>query len=223
MGRKIEKSIVFGASGGIGEALFHAIPATQKLGYSRRAGDFDLTDEVSIKALAARTPKDQDLIIIATGALELDGVGPEKSIAAIDPSAMANQFAINAIGPALMLKHFAGHLAKDRRSVFALLSARVGSIGDNRLGGWISYRAAKAALNQIVQTASIEMKRTHRHSICVGIHPGTVATDLTQRYARNHPTVTPQVAAQNILHVLDVRTPADSGRLFDWKGDIVTP
>lgn len=219
MGRKIERAIVFGASGGIGAALLETIDASVCHGFSRRAGDFDLTSEDSIKALAAHTPKDQDMIIVATGALEINGVPPEKSIRAIAPDNMADQFAINAIGPALILKHFAGHLARDRRAVFALLSARVGSIGDNRLGGWISYRAAKAALNQIVHTASIEIARTHKQAIVAALHPGTVQTDLTQKYVGTHPSVSPNASASHILDVIDGLQATQTGGFYDWKSD----
>jgi len=126
---------------------------------------------------------------------------------------------INAIGPALIFKHFMGHLPKDSPCMLVSLSARVGSIGDNRLGGWISYRAAKAALNQIIKTTSIELSRTHKQSICVAIHPGTVKTPLTQKYVGNHPAVTTNEAALNILTVLSVLDVADTGGFFDWKGD----
>ena len=105
--------------------------------------------------------------------------------------------------------------------MIAALSARVGSIGDNNLGGWISYRSAKAALNQIVRTAAIEFTRTHPHSICVALHPGTVRTSLTEKYVGTHPAVPPATAGQNILGVLGGLTPNDTGQFFDWRGDRV--
>jgi NAD(P)-dependent dehydrogenase (short-subunit alcohol dehydrogenase family) len=134
---------------------------------------------------------------------------------------MASQFALNAIGPALVLKHMVRHLPRDRVSRFAVLSARVGSIGDNALGGWYSYRAAKTALNQLIHTASIEVARTHPQSIVVALHPGTVDTALTAAHAGGHPTVIPAVAATNLLAVLDRLTPADTGGFFDWKGETI--
>ncbi|ODN72113.1 C factor cell-cell signaling protein [Methylobrevis pamukkalensis] len=143
-------ALVIGASGGIGRALHARLAADPRCGaalaLSRDAGDFDLTDEASIAAAAERirvAAGTLDLVFNATGALTLDGIGPEKTIRALDPAAMARQFAVNAIGPALLLKHLSPLLPKDRPSIFASLTARVGSIGDNRLGGWISYRAAK--------------------------------------------------------------------------------
>jgi NAD(P)-dependent dehydrogenase (short-subunit alcohol dehydrogenase family) len=102
--------------------------------------------------------------------------------------------------------------------VFAALSARVGSIGDNRIGGWYAYRAAKAALNQIVHTGAIELARSHRQAVCVALHPGTVATRFTEKYAGRHPTVAPEQAAANLLSVIDGLGPDQTGRFFDWAG-----
>jgi len=217
------KALVIGASGGIGAALAEALAArgADVTGLSRRRSGLDVTDEATIVCAAATLAGPFDLILDATGALEIDGRGPEKSIAALDPAALAAQFAVNAIGPALLLKHLHTHLVPDGRAVFATLSARVGSIGDNRLGGWIGYRAAKAALNQIVRTAAIEIGRKRPASIVVALHPGTVRTPLTAKYAGKHPTVTPDEAAAHLLAVLDGLTPADSGGFFAWDGQRV--
>lgn len=214
-----ENALIIGASGGIGSEMVRAVIAKNLVELSRSEDGFDLLDEASIAGAAASLPGPFDLIFDATGALEVDGVGPEKSLSTLDPEAMARQFAVNAIGPALIFKHFKSHLPRDRRGVIATLSARVGSIGDNSLGGWISYRSAKAALNQIVKTTSIELRRTHQYGICAAVHPGTVRTPLTEKYVGNHPTVEPNVAARNILAVLRNLAPDDSGGLFDWKGD----
>ncbi len=129
-----------------------------------------------------------------------------------------DQFALNAVGPALILRHAARLLPRDRRAVFAVLSARVGSIGDNRLGGWVSYRASKAAVNQIVHTAAIELARTHKQAICVVLHPGTVQTEFTRKYLGRHPAVAPDTAAANLLSVVQRLTPDDTGGFFDWAG-----
>lgn len=185
---------------------------------SRSRNGFDLTDEASVAAAAERTAGSFDLIFDATGALEIDGAGPEKALDHIDPVAMAAQYALNAIGPALLLKHFAPKLAQGRRAVFATLSARVGSIGDNRLGGWYGYRASKAALNQIVRTAAIEIARSRPQAVVLALHPGTVETALTSRYLGRHPAVTPDVAATNLLKVVADRRPEDSGGFFAWDG-----
>lgn len=134
---------------------------------------------------------------------------------------MAAQFALNTIGPALVIKHVWRMIPSDRPARLAVLSARVGSIGDNRLGGWHGYRAAKAALNQIVRTCAVELARTHPQAALVALHPGTVATPLTAAYAGGHPTVTPEVAAENLLRVLDGIGAAQSGQFYDWKGEVV--
>jgi NAD(P)-dependent dehydrogenase (short-subunit alcohol dehydrogenase family) len=214
------RALAIGASGGIGGALVAALErrGASVVGISRRTDGLDLTDEASIAAAAGRLEGPFDLILDATGALEIEGRGPEKTIGAIDPVAMAAQFAVNAIGPALLLKHFHGRLPRAGRGVFATLSARVGSIGDNRLGGWISYRAAKAALNQIVRTAAIEIARKRPEAVVVALHPGTVRTALTDRYAGSHPTVAPEEAAVHLLAVIDRLTPAETGGFFAWDG-----
>ena len=203
------------------------------IGLSRSKDGFDLTDEASIAEGLGRLEGRFDRIICATGALEIsrpgraeDGVhktgpgktGPEKSLRALDPQVTARHFALNATGPILVLKHALRLLPRDRPARFAALSARVGSIGDNRLGGWYSYRAAKAALNQLLHTAAIEIARSHPQAVVVALHPGTVATGLTQAYQASHPTVPPQAAAADLLRVLDGLTPAQSGGFFDARG-----
>lgn len=214
----VDRALLFGASGGIGSALADALSGTDLTTLSRSRDGFDLTDEASIADAAARIHGSFDLIVDATGALEIAGNGPEKALADIDSRAMAAQFAANAIGPALLLKHFAPKLAKDRRAVFATLSARIGSIGDNRLGGWYSYRASKAALNQIVRTAAIEIARRRPQAVVLALHPGTVETALTARYLGHRPAVTPAKAATNLLKVIAGLGPAESGGFFAWDG-----
>ena len=220
------RTLVIGASGGIGRALvdeLHALEACCAVAtLSRSEGDFDLLDEKTIATQAANFAKDQfDLIVCATGVLTIDGIGPEKSIREINPGAMAAQFAVNAIGPALVLKHFTPLLPKSKRSVFAVLSARVGSIGDNRLGGWISYRSSKAALNQIVRTTAIEVARTRPQAVIVSLHPGTVDTPLSRPFAANHHSRAPKDAASTILATLDGLPLAASGDFFAYDGSRV--
>ncbi len=217
------RAVVLGASGGIGAAVLAALEADARcgeaVGLSRRDDGMDVTAEGSVQA-AARGVAERlgtvDLVFDATGALEIDGQGPEKTIRAIDPAVMARQFAVNAIGPALLIKHFAPLLPRDRRCVFATLSARVGSIGDNRLGGWISYRSAKAALNQIVRTASIEIARTCPQSVVVALHPGTVETGLTATHGRHADKVSPAEAASALLSVIDGLAPVQTGQFFAY-------
>ena len=217
---KPQHALVIGASGGIGRGIadslrIEGVSVTQ---LSRRDDGLDVTDEVSVKAALGRLTGPYELILVATGALEIDGAEPEKSLSDLSASAMLDQYALNAVGPALILKHSARLLPKDRRAVFAALSARVGSIGDNRLGGWYSYRASKAALNQIIHTASIELARSHKNLICVALHPGTVATAFTRKYLGRYRSVPPEEAAQNLLSVIAELDPAQTGGFFDWTG-----
>jgi len=166
-----------------------------------------------------------DLVIVASGVLTLpDGTGPERSLKAIDPAAMEAIFRLNTLGPALIAKHVLPLLPRDRPSTFAAISARVGSIGDNRMGGWHSYRASKAALNMLIRNFAIEMGRTHKHARIVGLHPGTVDTPLSAPFQSGLPEGQlsgPQEAARNLLGVLSKLEPKDSGKVFDWRGDIV--
>lgn len=233
------RAVIFGATGGIGAALVAALAGR---GWSVVAGSrsgatvagvsdafaFDLRDEASI-AGAADTLRGEpmELVIVATGALTLaDGTGPEKSYRQLDPAAMAEAFRVNTVGPALIAKHILPLLPREGRSVFAALGARVGSIGDNRLGGWHSYRASKAALAMLIRNFAIEMARTHPEAVVAGLHPGTVDTTLSvpfQRRVAADALFEPTTAAKYLLNVLEGLTPADSGRVFDWEGTAVPP
>lgn len=222
------RALVIGSSGGIGQALVARMEndarCAEVVGLSRRNEGLDITNEAHVADAAARLGAGGalfDLIFNATGALTIDGVGPEKTIRAIDPTAMLAQFAANAVGPALLLKHLSPLLPRDRRGLFASLSARVGSIGDNRLGGWISYRAAKAAQNQIIRTAAIEIARTRPDAVVVALHPGTVDTSLSAKYRGSHEAVAPDVAAANLLGVLDRLSPGHSGDFFAYDGSTI--
>jgi NAD(P)-dependent dehydrogenase (short-subunit alcohol dehydrogenase family) len=217
------RALVVGASGGIGAAVADHLTGlgADVTRLSRRQTGLDLTDETSIARLLGGLDGPYDRILVTTGALELNGAGPEKSLRSLTPDSMAAQFALNAAGPALVLKHSLRLLPKDRPARFAALSARVGSIGDNALGGWHSYRAAKAALNQLIHTAAIEIARSHPQAVVACLHPGTVATPLTARYAGSHPTVTPDEAARHLIGVLDNLTPAQTGGFFDWQGKTI--
>jgi NAD(P)-dependent dehydrogenase (short-subunit alcohol dehydrogenase family) len=176
-----------------------------------------VTDAGSVDAVLGGVSGPFDLIFVAVGVLGT----PEKSLDAIDAGAMAEVMAVNAIGPALILRHLPRLLPRSGRSVCAVLSARVGSIGDNRIGGWYSYRASKAALNQIVHGAAIEVGRSHKDSIVVALHPGTVQTAFTAEYAGRHKTVTAQEAAGNLLGVTGGLTVEQSGGFFDYAGAVV--
>ena len=224
-------AVVIGASGGIGAALVEAL-AEEDVGVRGFARSFagadqlDLTDEASIATAAASLALAPTLVIVATGLLHDGDNRPEKGMAALDPVWLARQYHINAIGPALVAKHFLAAQPRTGRTVFAALSARVGSIGDNRLGGWYGYRAAKAALNQLVRTLSVEQRRRNDRSIVVGVHPGTVDTALSKPFQAGvvaDQLFAPGRAAVQLLDVLDGLRPADSGKLFGWDGAEIAP
>jgi NAD(P)-dependent dehydrogenase (short-subunit alcohol dehydrogenase family) len=210
----MDKILIIGASGGIGAALAGAAQG-EVVGLSRSVDGLDVTDQTSVDRILDGLEGPFDRIVVAVGAL---GV-PEKSLGAIDAVSMAQVMAINAIGPALILRHVPRLLAPLGR--VAVLSARVGSIGDNGVGGWHSYRASKAALNQIVHGAAIELARTHKGSVCVALHPGTVETDFTAKYAGRHKTISADVAAAKIWGVIDGLDAAHTGGFFDNAGGVI--
>ena len=231
------RAVVWGASGGIGHALVDAlassgdyamIHAGSRKGNAAQAMPvrpfaFDLRDETSIasaaQAIVAEGPV--DLVIVATGMLHDQRHQPEKAFAALSAEAMTAAFQVNTVGPALIAKHMIAGLSRGRRSVFAALSARVGSIGDNRLGGWHSYRASKAALNMIIANLAIELARSHPSAIAVGLHPGAVDTALSLPFQKSVPAgrlLSPHASAQYLLTVIDGLEDADSGAVLAWDG-----
>jgi len=218
----MKQALVLGSSGGIGGALCARLAQDYTVtALARRADGFDITRQDSVEVALADLSGPFDLIVVATGALEIDGYRPEKSLRQITAEGLMAQFALNAMGPALVLRHAPRLLPRDRRAILAVLSARVGSIGDNRLGGWYAYRAAKAAVNQLVHTAAIEVARTHPRAILAALHPGTVATRFTADYVGRHPAVPPADAAENLTRVMEGLTPAQTGGFFDWAGKVV--
>ncbi len=221
--------MIFGSGGGIGSALVAALNASdsfrQVVGFSRKTSPpIDLLDEATLERAAAFAAEigDLRLVIDATGFLHDDRQGPEKTWRQLDAGNLARSFALNAIGPALIMKHVLPRLPRSGKTVFATLSARVGSIGDNRLGGWYSYRASKAALNQLVRTAAVELARRCPDGICVALHPGTVATALSAPFAASGLEVhTPAEAARHLLAVVDSLSAEANGHFFDWRGEPV--
>ena len=237
VGKPIHRAAVFGSSGGIGRALGEALVkqgvevwAGCRSGNPRIAGahtfPFDLGDERSI-ADAADAMRDAppDLVVVASGVLTLDdGAGPERSYRSLDPDAMERVFLLNTIGPAIVAKHMLPLFDRKERCVFAALSARVGSISDNRLGGWHSYRASKAALNMLLRNLAIELARTHKQAVVAGLHPGTVDTRLSEPFQSNLPDgqlTAPNHAARSLLDVIAKLQPSDSGNVFDYAGKAV--
>lgn len=234
-------AVVIGASGGIGKALVAALLAdevAQVHGLSRSgapvsssgeiASRIDIRDEASIAAAAGRVRETGpvDLVVVATGLLHDGAVQPEKTYRSLSADALAEYFAVNTIGPALVAKHFLPLLPRDRRAVFACLSARVGSIGDNGLGGWYGYRASKAALNMLIKSLSIELARTRPEAICVGLHPGTVDTGLSAPFQSGvapEKLFTPAVSARCLLDVVKTLTPDQTGGCYSWDGARIVP
>jgi len=224
------RALVFGASGGIGSTCVSILsnhPRVDRVyAASRRAEApwrFSLEDEASIAAVVAAAGADGplDLVFVATGALHGTDLQPEKTWRSLEPAAMARAFTLNATGPALIAKHTLGLLRRDAKSVFACLSARVGSIEDNRLGGWYAYRASKAALNMLVRNFAIELRQRNPQGICIGLHPGTVDTPLSKPFQTTvapGKLFTPDKAANALLRVVDQLTVADSGKLWSWDG-----
>lgn len=223
-------AVVIGASGGIGaafeaalieEGAFHAVH-----GFARsRVGPLhlDLLDEASIAAAAAHVARGAPptLVIVATGLLHTGEQGPEKALRDLDPDWLAKTYAVNAIGPALVAKHFLPIMPRGARTVFAALSARVGSISDNQLGGWHGYRASKAALNMLVRNLSIEERRRNNRAIVVALHPGTVDTALSRPFqgtVQPGRLFDPERAALQLLDVIEELKAPDSGKLFDYEG-----
>ena len=232
------KTLIFGATGAIGGALADAVGQNENAGAlvttgraagSSAAGDryfsCDLANEADIAGVAAAVAEMApfDLVINATGLLhdEAADVHPEKAMRQISADAMARVLAVNTIGPALIMKYFLPLMARDKKAVMAHLSARVGSISDNRLGGWYSYRAAKAAQNMLVRTAAIEFARRAPSAVIVGLHPGTVDSNLSAPFQSGTPReklFTPGQAAAHLLGVIENLSPADSGGCFAWDG-----
>ena len=221
-------AIVIGATGGIGAAMVERLgrdPAfAQVIAYGRSAANrLEILDEASIAAAAehanAAAGGRLTLVFDATGFLSDDRQAPEKRWRDLDAAALQRSFALNAIGPALLMKHFLPLLPRTGKSVFATLSARVGSIQDNALGGWYGYRAAKAALNQLVRTAAVELARSRPDAICVALHPGTTATRLSGPFAKAGLDVRPpDVAADELFGVLQGLDATATGGFFDHHG-----
>ena len=221
-------AIVIGATGGIGRALADAIEASGAFGrtlrLSRRSDPpLDLLDEASIEAAAGHAKGLElpvRLAINATGFLHGDGVEPEKALSRITPRGLQRNFALNAIGPALVLKHFVPLLPHEGRAVFAALTAKVGSIADNDLGGWYSYRASKAAHNQLVRTAAIETRRRRAEALVVALHPGTVRSGLSEPFAKSGLKVQePEDAVSALLRTIDGLGADDTGTFHAYSGE----
>lgn len=218
------RALVIGASGALGTAFCELLSqdprcvGVRELGRNTFPGlDLEHPETIASAAaeLAAEAP--YQLIVHAAGLLHRDQVKPEKSYSAIEPEALQAVFQVNTLGPALVLRHFLPLL--DPRGAMAMLSAKVGSIGDNRLGGWYAYRASKAALNMLIKTAAIELARTRPQSRLLSLHPGTVVSGLSQPFRGASSARPADVAAAELLTLIDQLTPADSGHFFAYDGE----
>lgn len=233
---------IVGASGAIGQAVAHGYaaqyPAATLRLFSRQpsldappnaqAHRVDYSDEDSIAQAAEIAAQDGplDAVIVATGMLHDGGLMPEKTLGALSMDQLSRILHANTVVPALVAKYFLPKLSTTHRSVFAALSARVGSISDNRLGGWYAYRASKSALNMIIKTAAIEMQRVNKHAIVVGLHPGTVDSALSKPFQARVPSdklFTAKYSAERLITVLANLTPADTGQCWDWQGLPIQP
>ena len=232
--------IIFGITGAIGNAVLtnfsKAYPNANIYGISQKERASKLanvnylqanySDEKSIEALASNFDKNLDLVFVATGILHTETVSPAKSLRQISITNFEQIFAANTIFPALVAKYFTPKLNKTSKSVFASISARVGSISDNRLGGWYAYRMSKAALNMFTKTASIELARSNKNAIIINLHPGTVDSELSKPFQANVPNgklFTPAYSASKLIEVIEGLKLEDSGKCFDWDNKEIQP
>lgn len=214
---------LIGSTGGLGNAFLEKLCIGNKVSEFSRSTGLDYANEQTISA-AAEGVSNLDMVLIATGFLHDETITPEKSMRDLACEKFEQNFLINCIGPALVMKHFLPKLKRGERVVCAALSARVGSISDNGLGGWTAYRASKAALNMVIKNAAIETGRRNKDAVIAGLHPGTVETDLSAPFRSNvkeSKLFTPDYSAGKLLEVIDNLTPADTGKVFAWDGQEV--
>ncbi|MCK8683019.1 SDR family oxidoreductase [Pseudomonas umsongensis] len=218
------RALVIGANGALGSAFCELLNEDPKCSVVRELGrnsvpglDLEKPESIARSAAALSEEAPYQLIVHAAGLLHRDEIKPEKSYSAIEADALLAVFQVNALGPALVLRHFLPLL--DPRGAMAVLSAKVGSIGDNRLGGWYAYRASKAALNMLIKTAAIELARTRPHARLLSLHPGTVISVLSQPFRGASAARPATIAAHELLSLIDRLGPADSGNFFAYNGE----
>lgn len=238
-GRDLNVAVI-GASGGIGKALVELLLKNEQVksvyAFSRsnieienpklQTMNLDLTNEALIENAANLASKEAslDITIVATGLLHGENLKPEKSLRDINADDFAKILAVNTTGPALIMKHFLPKMNRDRKAVFAAISARVGSISDNQLGGWYSYRASKSALNMLIKTASIEVARKYKQASVIGLHPGTVDTSLSEPFSGNvekSKLFTAEFSAECLLKRIDEASADTTGCVFAWDGEVI--
>ena len=236
---------ILGASGALGNAFTHQLllkaPLAQIYTFSRHALDQSITqnqrlthttldyfDEPTLASTTAQLFDSSpiDMIICTNGVLHTETFQPEKSISQLTPDTFMNVLKVNTLLPLIAAKYFLPYLQPKKRAVFAALSARVGSISDNELGGWYSYRASKAALNMSIKTLALEARRKYKHAIILGLHPGTVDSALSKPFQKSlapHQLFTPEASATKLLSVIEQATPEQSGQCLDYKGIQIQP
>ena len=219
------RALVIGASGSIGQAFVQALRADLRCSdvQAIRRGEpieWDLADQASLEALALQVQGPLHLVVDASGALTIDGHGPEKRLQELDANRLLRSVQVNAVGPALLLRHLSPLLARGERVIWAKLSARVGSIEDNHKGGWYGYRAAKAALNQLLQTAAIEISRQRPLAVVAALQPGTVRSALSRPFVGDD-ALAPEVAVQGLLQALDAAPATGRAVFLDYRGQTI--
>ena len=231
--------VIIGASGGIGEAFVRLLEQDESVSkiyaFSRSdasfdhakvvTGKIDIIDESSIEDASSQIEGSLHMVVVTTGFLSDETIQPEKSLRDMNIDTMRRVFEVNSFGPALVMKHFVKHLPRNEKSVMAAISARVGSISDNQIGGWHAYRASKSALNMFIKNTSIEVARKYSMATVIGLHPGTVDTDLSKPFQGNvkHDIFTPEQSAGYLLEVLKNASPEDTGKVFAYDGEEILP
>ncbi len=219
------RALVIGANGGIGQAFVQALRTDPRCSDVQAVSRgqplaWDLRDEASLSVLASQVQGPLHLVVDATGALTLDGQGPEKRLQELDAQRLLLSLQVNAVGPALLLRDLSPLLARGERVIWAKLSARVGSIEDNHKGGWYGYRAAKAALNQLLQTAAIDIGRQRPLAVVAALQPGTVRSALSQPFVGDE-ALAPEVSVQGLLQALDAAPATGRAVFLDHRGQAV--
>ena len=230
---KPKQVAVIGSSGAIGQAfaklLASKYPHARLCLFSRTNGiyiDYESEESIAQAAKFAAQDRPIDLVVVANGILHVDHIVPEKSLKELSAEKFVRLFEANTVTPSLIAKHFLPRMNREQQTRFAVLSARVGSISDNRLGGWYAYRASKAALNMIIKNMAIEVRRRNKNAIIVGLHPGTVDSRLSKPFQGNVPAsklFSPDYSVERLLTVLEGLTPQQSGKCFAWDGEEILP
>lgn len=223
--RKGYRALVIGASGGLGQAFVQVLQSDSACECVQAVSrgqpcDWDLMDAASLAVMASQLQGPWHLVVDATGALTLNGQGPEKRLQELDAERLMRSLQVNAVGPALLMQQLTSQLVRGERVIWAKLSARVGSIEDNHKGGWYGYRSAKAALNQLLQTTAIEWARQRPLAVVAALQPGTVRSALSQPFVGDD-AIDPQASAQGLLKALDRLQPTGRAQFVDYRGQAI--